>query len=50
MLCAALAAASSVSISSSTRRILICVDMPEGCPGGEKYCCDRQSGFCGCVQ
>ena len=50
MLCVALAAFSSASASSATSRMLICVDMPEGCPGGEKYCCDRQSGFCGCVQ
>jgi hypothetical protein len=50
MLCVALAAFSSASASSATSRMLICFDMPEGCPGGEKYCCDRQSGFCGCVQ
>lgn len=50
VLCVALAAVSSTSASSSTRRMLICFDMPEGCPGGEKYCCDRQSGDCWCVQ
>ena len=47
---AALAAVSSTSAAFSARRILICVDMPEGCPGNEKYCCDRQSGDCWCVQ
>jgi hypothetical protein len=49
-LIAALAAVSSNPASSSPRRMLICVDMPEGCPGNEKYCCDRQSGDCYCVQ
>ena len=49
ILCAALAAFSSASAASSTRRILICFDVPEGCPGGQKYCCDRQTDTCGCV-
>jgi hypothetical protein len=50
VLSVALAAVSSTSASSSTRRMLICFDMPEGCPSGEKYCCDRQTDYCGCFQ
>ena len=50
VLVVALAIVSSTSAASSTRRMLICVHMPEGCPIGEMYCCDRQSGDCWCVQ
>lgn len=48
MLCAALAVVSSTSAASSTRRMLICFDVPDACVGGEKYCCDRQTDTCGC--
>lgn len=49
VLCVALAVVSFTPASSSTRRMLICFDMPEGCVGNQKYCCDRQSGDCYCV-
>lgn len=49
VLVVALAAFSSASASSATSRMLICFDVPEGCPGGQKYCCDRQTDTCGCV-
>jgi hypothetical protein len=44
----ALSAVASAPASSANSHTLICVDMPEGCLGNQKYCCDPQTNECGC--